>query len=181
MTCDKALLSQFIAGPLVTFRDNNKGFTMGYDSLIIGNVVIQDVALVTGLEKGKIKRSSHNSKAVNSINAPLQLIHMDLFGPVNVMSISKKKYALLMVDDYSRYTWVEFMHSKDETPYITIEHIKRIEKQAEDQKNFKRLRSDNGTEFRNSILSKFCKEKGITQEFSAPRTPQQNGFAEMKN
>ena len=57
---------------------------------------------------------------------------MDLFGPVNVLSISRKKYALVMVDDYSRYTWVEFMHSKDETPHIIIEHIKIIEKQAED-------------------------------------------------
>ncbi|KAL8121958.1 hypothetical protein AgCh_018621 [Apium graveolens] len=79
-------------------------------------------------QKGKIKRSSHKSKYVNSINAPVQLIHMDLFSPVNVMSISKKKYALVMVDDNSRYTLVEFMHSKDETSNIIIEYIKKIEK-----------------------------------------------------
>ena len=74
-----------------------------------------------------MKRSSHKSKTVNSISASLQLIHMDLFGPVNVLSISRNKYALVMVDDFSRYTWVEFMHSKDETPHIKIEHIKKIE------------------------------------------------------
>ena len=76
-------------------------------------------------QKEKMKRSSHKSKIVNSISAPLQLIHMDLFGPVNVLSILRNKYALVMVDDFSRYTWVEFMHSKDETPHIIIEHKKR--------------------------------------------------------
>ncbi|KAL8095602.1 hypothetical protein AgCh_036862 [Apium graveolens] len=123
-------------------------------------------------QKGKMKRSSHKSKSVNSISAPLQLIHMDFFGPVNVLSISRNKYALVMVDDFSRYTWVEFMYSKDETPNIIIEHIKKIEKQAEGNVSVKILRSDNGTEFRNSTLSEFFKSKGIVQEYSAARTPQ---------
>ena len=70
-----------------------------------------------------------------------------------------------MVDDFSRYTWVEFMYSKDETPNIIIEHIEKIEKQAEGKVSVKRLRSDNGTDFRNSTLSEFCKSKGIVQEF----------------
>ena len=73
------------------------------------------------------------------------------------------------------------MYSKDETPNIIIEHIKKIEKQAEDHNCVKRLRSDNGTEFRNSTLSEFCKNKGIVQEYSAARTPQQNGVVERKN
>ncbi|KAL8145508.1 hypothetical protein AgCh_003606 [Apium graveolens] len=179
MIGDKALLSQFEekAGPLVTFGDNSNGFTMGYGQIISENVVIDDVALVASLEvnllsvsqfadkERKIKRSSHKSKTVNSISAPLQLIHMDLFGPVNVLSISRNKYALVMVDDFSRYTWVEFMHSKDETPYIIIQHIKKIENQAEDHNCVKRLKSDNGTEFRNATLSEFCKNKYIVQEF----------------
>ncbi|KAL8098080.1 hypothetical protein AgCh_031011 [Apium graveolens] len=108
---------------------------MGYGKIISENVVINYVARVAGIEvnrlsvsqfadkgvsinlefaqvevceacqKGKMKRSSHKSKTVNSISAPLQLIHMDLFGPVNVLSTSRKKYALVMVDDFSRYTW----------------------------------------------------------------------------
>ncbi|KAL8097944.1 hypothetical protein AgCh_030896 [Apium graveolens] len=73
------------------------------------------------------------------------------------------------------------MYSKDETPNIIIEHIKKIEKQAEGKVSVKRLRSDNGTEFRNSTLSEFCKSKDIVQEFSAVRTPQQNGVVERKN
>ncbi|KAL8104100.1 hypothetical protein AgCh_028362 [Apium graveolens] len=132
-------------------------------------------------QKVKMKRSSHKNKAVNSISAPLQLIHIDLFGPINVLSISKKKYTFVMVDDYLRYTWVEFMHSKNETSHIIIEHIKKVEKQAEDQNYVKRLRSDNSTEFRNVILIEFCKGKGIVQEFSAARIPQQNKVVERKN
>ena len=50
---------------------------------------------------------------------------MDLFGPVNVLSTSRNKYALVMVDDFSIYTWIEFMHSKDENSHIIIEHIKK--------------------------------------------------------
>ncbi|KAL8109911.1 hypothetical protein AgCh_025854 [Apium graveolens] len=240
MIGDKALLSQFEekAGPLVTFGDNSKGFTMGYGKIVSENVVIDDVALVASLEegiccfytkaseeqsklwhkklshlnfkainnlvkkelvrdmpklefaqvevckackKGKMKRSSQKSITVNSISAPLQLIHLDLFGPVNVLSISRNIYALVIVDDFSRYTWVEFMYSKDETPHIIIEHIKKIEKHAEDYNCVKRLRSDNGTEFRNATLSEFCKGNGIVQEFPAARTPQQNGVVERKN
>ena len=70
---------------------------------------------------------------------------MDLFGTINVLSISRKKYALVMVDDYSMSTWVEFMHSNDESPHIIIKHIKKVEKQDEDQNCIKILRSDNGT------------------------------------
>ncbi|KAL8119911.1 hypothetical protein AgCh_017145 [Apium graveolens] len=103
------------------------------------------VEVCEACQKGKIKRSSHKSKTMNSISAPLQLIHMDLFGPVNVLSILRNEYALVMVDDFSRYTWVEFMYSKDETPHIIIEHIKKIEKQTEDHNCVKRLRSDNET------------------------------------
>ena len=63
-------------------------------------------------QQGKIKRASHKSKSATSITKPLQLIHMDLFGPVNMLSLSRKKYALVMIDDFSRYTWVEFLSSK---------------------------------------------------------------------
>ena len=129
--------------------------------------------------KKEIKRSSHKSKEFSSITAPLQLIHMDLFGLVNVMSVSKKKYALVMVDDFSRYTWVKFLHSKYETPQIIIDHLTKTQNTA--QANVVALRSDNGTEFRNALLENFYIENGITQQFSAPRTPQQNGVVERKN
>ena len=84
-----------------------------------------------------------------------------------------------MVDDFSRYTWVKFLHSKDEAPQIIIDHLTKTQNTA--QANVVALRSDNGTEFRNALLENYCIENGITQEFSAPRTPQQNGVVERKN
>ena len=84
-----------------------------------------------------------------------------------------------MVDDFSRYTWVKFLHSKDEAPQIIIDHLTKTQNTA--QENVVALRSDNGTEFRNALLENFFVENGITQEFFAPRTPQQNGVVERKN
>ena len=75
-----------------------------------------------------------------------------------------------MVDDFSRYTWVKFLHSKDEAPQIIIDHLTQIQNIA--QANIMALRSDNGTKFRNALLEDFCKENGITQQFPTPKTPQ---------
>ena len=78
-----------------------------------------------------------------SITKPLQLIHMDLFGLVNVLSLSRKRYALVMVDDFSKYTWVLFLQSKDEAPQLIVDHIKKIEMEA--KLPVRKIRSDNGT------------------------------------
>ncbi|KAL8115134.1 hypothetical protein AgCh_021818 [Apium graveolens] len=138
-----------------------------------------------------MKLSHLNFKAINNLVKKELVRYMPKleFAQVEVyeacqkgkMKRSSHKYALVMVDDFSRYTWVEFMYSKDENPHIIIEHIKKLEKQAEDYNCVKRLRSDNGTEFRNATLSEFYKGKGIVQEFSAARTPQQNGVVERMN
>ena len=135
--------------------------------------------LCDACEKGKSKKASHRSKGMTDIGSPLQLIHMDLFGPVNIPSISRKRYALVIVDDYSKYTWVLFLHSKDEAALVIIDHIKKIEKEAD--LPVRAIRSDNGTEFRNAVLNDFCTDKGISRQYSAPRTPQQNGVVERKN
>ena len=135
--------------------------------------------LCEACEKGKSKKASHRSKDMTNISEPLQLIHMDLFCLVNVMSMSRKRFALVMVDDYSKYTWILFLHSKDETPQLIIDHVKKIELEA--NLPVRMIRSDNGTKFKNSILNDFCTENGISRQFSAPRTPQQNGVVERKN
>ena len=95
---------------------------------------------------------------------------MDLFGPTNVMSIGKKSYCLVIVDDFTRFTWVYFLRAKDETSSTLKSFLTRIENQA--NLKVKVIRSDNGTEFKNSDLNSFCEEKGIERQFSAPRTPQ---------
>ena len=106
--------------------------------------------LCEACQKGKSKKSSHKGTYTSAITEPLQLLHMDLFGPVNVMSMSKKIYALVIVDDYSKYTWVLFLHSKDETPQMVIDHVKLIE--LDSKCPVRAIRSDNGTEFKNSRM-----------------------------
>ncbi|KAJ9536511.1 hypothetical protein OSB04_un000305 [Centaurea solstitialis] len=129
--------------------------------------------------KGKQHKSSHKSKEVNTISSPLQLLHMDLFGPTNVMSIGKKSYCLVIVDDYSRFAWVYFLRTKDETSGLIKPFVTRMENKT--NLRVKVIRSDNGTEFKNAGLNSFCEEKGIERKYSAPRTPQQNGVAERRN
>ena len=130
-------------------------------------------------QKGNSKKAPHKSTDTSAITEPLQLIHMDLFGPVKVMSLSEKRYALVIVDDYSKYTWVLFLHSKDETPQMVIDHLKLIELVS--KVSVRAIMSDNGTEFKNQLLNDFCSDKGISRQYSAPRTPQQNGVVERKN
>ena len=85
----------------------------------------------------------------------------------------------MIVNDFSKYTWVWFLNSKDETPKLIIDHIKKIELEA--NLSVRKIRSDNGTKFKNAILNEFYTEKGISRQYSAPRTPQQNGVVERKN
>ncbi|KAI3677859.1 hypothetical protein L6452_37131 [Arctium lappa] len=75
-------------------------------------------------EKGKMKRAPHKPKPEPSTSTPLELLHMDLCGPMRTQSLGRKKYKLVIVDDYSRYTWVKFLRSKDETPDILITFLK---------------------------------------------------------
>nr|GEW29112.1 hypothetical protein [Tanacetum cinerariifolium] len=106
-------------------------------------------------------------------------LHMDLFRPTFVKSLSKKSYCLVITDDYTRFTWVFFLVTKDETSPILKTFITGLENQL--SLKVKVIRSDNGTEFKNSDLNQFCGIKGIKREFSVPRTPKQNGIAERKN
>ncbi|GJW18772.1 retrovirus-related pol polyprotein from transposon TNT 1-94 [Tanacetum coccineum] len=76
--------------------------------------------LCSSCEMSKAKRSSFKTKAVPSSKGRLNLLHMDLCGPMRVASINGKKYILVIVDDYSRYTWTLFLRSKDETPENSI-------------------------------------------------------------
>nr|GFA75788.1 hypothetical protein [Tanacetum cinerariifolium] len=96
-----------------------------------------------------------------------------------VKSPNKKSYCLVITDDYSRFTWVFFLATKDETTPILKTFLTGLENQL--SLKVKVLRSDNGTEFKNFDLNQFYGLKGIKREFSVPRTPQQNGIADRKN
>nr|GEW40847.1 retrovirus-related Pol polyprotein from transposon TNT 1-94 [Tanacetum cinerariifolium] len=111
--------------------------------------------LCSSCDLSKAKRSSFKSKAVPSSKGRLNLLHMDLCGPMRVASINGKKYILVIVNDYSRYTWTLFL-------LITV-------------------RTDKGTEFLNKTLNAFFKEEGIVHQTSTAQTPEQNGIVERWN
>ncbi|GJY12740.1 putative ribonuclease H-like domain-containing protein [Tanacetum coccineum] len=128
------------------------------------------------LVRGNLVRGT---KLVSSISQPLQMLHMDLFGLTFVKSLNKKMYCLVVTDDFSRFSWVFFLASKDETSGILKTFITGIENQINHK--VKIIRCDNGTEFKNSEMNQFYEMKGIKREFSVARTPQQNRVAERKN
>jgi hypothetical protein len=110
---------------------------------------------------------------------PLELLHMDLFGPIAYIIIGGSKYCLAIVDDYFRFTWVFFLQEKSQTQETLKGFLRRA--QNEFGLRIKKIRSDNGTEFKNSQIEGFLEEEGIKHEFSSPYIPQQNGVVERKN
>ncbi|GJW31581.1 retrovirus-related pol polyprotein from transposon TNT 1-94 [Tanacetum coccineum] len=135
--------------------------------------------LCSSCEMSKAKRSSFKSKAVPSSKGRLNLLHMDLCGPMRVASINGKKYILVIVDDYSRYTWTLFLRSKDETPEVLKDFLTMIQRNLQAQ--VISVRTDRGTEFLNKTLHAYFKEEGIEHQTSTPRTPEQNGVVERRN
>nr|GEW98743.1 hypothetical protein [Tanacetum cinerariifolium] len=115
-------------------------------------------------KKGKQHRASCKTKPVSSVDQPLFRLYMDLFEPTFVKSLNKKSYYLVVTDDYSRFTWVFFLATKDETSPILKTFITGLENQL--SLKVKLIRSDNETEFKNNDLNQFYGMKGIKREFS---------------
>ena len=125
--------------------------------------------LCPACECGKQSKASHPLIMDSSISEPLELLHIDLCGPSTVASLHHKKYILVIVDDYTCFTWVFFLRLKSEIPQIFINFIKEIELQIKFP--VRRICSDNGTKFTNHLLNSFLVSKGISHNFSAPYTP----------
>ncbi|GJV32613.1 retrovirus-related pol polyprotein from transposon TNT 1-94 [Tanacetum coccineum] len=134
--------------------------------------------LCSACEQGKSKKASLPPKLVLSTESKLELLHMNLCGPMRVASINGKKYILVIVDDYYRYTWVYFLRTKDEAPDMIIDFVNQV------QRNLKALiltiRTDNGNEFKNKKLRVFYAKLGIVYKTLIARTPQQNGVVERR-
>lgn len=162
----------------LNFKNINK---LSKKSLVKGlpQMTYQRDKKCSACEKGKMHRASLKSKVISSITTPFHMLHMDLFGPVSPQSLGGKRFTLLIVDEYTRYSWVFFLRAKSDAAEEIINFIRRME--VFNTQKIKSIRSDNGTEFKNSVIEDFCNKKGITQNFSAVRTPQQNGVAERKN
>ncbi|KAK1650752.1 hypothetical protein QYE76_068557, partial [Lolium multiflorum] len=128
---------------------------------------------------GKQLKKKHPIKSIVTTSRPLELLHLDLFGPSHYDTLGGSKYGLVIVDDYSRYSWVFLLKSKDETHREFITFAKKAQRTYESE--IKAIRTDNGTEFKNYTMQEFVDDEGIKHEFSAPYTPQQNGVVERKN
>ncbi|KAK2451628.1 putative mitochondrial protein [Trifolium repens] len=128
---------------------------------------------------GKQTRMSHPMLEHQATSRTLELLHMDLMGPMQVESLGGKRYAFVVVDDFSRYTWVNFIRDKSDS----FDVFKTLSTQVQREKNcgIVRIRSDHGREFENEKFSEYCASGGIKHEFSSPITPQQNGVVERKN
>jgi transposase InsO family protein len=151
-----------------------------YD-LVVGlkDVKFEKDKLCSACQAGKQVANPHPSKSAMSTSRALELLHMDLFGPTTYRSIGGNCYCFVIVDDFTRYTWVFFLHNKADTCDIFMKFVSRAENEFE--LKLKKVRSDNGSEFRNTRVEEFCDEKGIKHEFSSKYTPEQNGLVERKN
>nr|GFA90934.1 ribonuclease H-like domain-containing protein [Tanacetum cinerariifolium] len=127
-----------------------------------GVVETRNHHLCSSYELGKAKRKSFHTKTTPSTKRRLQLLHMDLCGPMRVASINGRSYVLAIVDDYSRYTWTHFLRSKDETPKVLIEFIKLVQKGLQAQVRI--VRTDKGTEFLNQTLHAYFAVEGILHQ-----------------
>jgi transposase InsO family protein len=117
-------------------------------------------------QAGKQVRTSHRAKNIMTITRPLEMLHMDLFGPITYISIGGNKYDLIIIDDYSHFTWVFFLQDKCETQEVLKKFLKRA--QNEFVAKVKRIRSDNGTEFKNTQIEDYLDEDDIKHEFLTP-------------
>nr|GFA39824.1 hypothetical protein [Tanacetum cinerariifolium] len=104
---------------------------------------------------------------------------MDLCGPMRVASINGKRYVLVIVDDYSRYTWTHFLRSKDEIPKVLINFLRLVQRGLHAQVRI--VRTDKGMEFLNQTLHAYFDAEGINHQTSVARTPEQNGVVEREN
>ncbi|GJX68718.1 retrovirus-related pol polyprotein from transposon TNT 1-94 [Tanacetum coccineum] len=119
---------------------------------------------------GKSKKHTHKPKTENTNLEVLNTLHMDLCGPMRVQTINGKIYILVIVVDFSRFTWVKFLRSKDDTPEVVIKFLKQI--QVGLNKTVRYIRTDNGTEFVNKDLTEYYERVSIFYQKTVSRTPQ---------
>ncbi|GJS01301.1 retrovirus-related pol polyprotein from transposon TNT 1-94 [Tanacetum coccineum] len=134
----------------------------------VNDVNYQKDHLCSAYALGKSKKYSHKPKAKDFIQEKLYLLHMDLYGPMRIQSMNGRKYILVIVDDYSRFTWVKFLQSKDEVPEFVIKFLKII--QVRLNEIVRNIRTDNGTKFVNQTLRAYYEEVRISHQTSVART-----------
>nr|GEX50342.1 hypothetical protein [Tanacetum cinerariifolium] len=135
--------------------------------------------LCSACEMGKSKKKPYKPKSEDTNQEKLYLLHKDLCGLMLVASVNEKKYIIIIADDYSHFTWVKCLKSKDEAQDFIIKFLKMI--QVRLKTHVRRIRTDNGTEFINQTLREYYDKVGISHETSVARSPCQNGVVERQN
>jgi hypothetical protein len=150
------------------------------DEHILGltNVHFEKDRVCSACQAGKQVGIPHPPKSFMPTKQPFELIHRDLFGLVAYLSLGGNKYGLVIVDDYSRFTWVFFLYDKCQVQQKVKIFVRRAQKDFD--LPIKKVRSDNRTEFKNTVVEEFLDEDGIKHEFSTPYTPQQNSSREKE-
>nr|GEZ99969.1 retrovirus-related Pol polyprotein from transposon TNT 1-94 [Tanacetum cinerariifolium] len=192
MTGNLKLLINFVEKFLGTVKIRNDQIApiLGYGDLVQGAITNDIVVglpkvkfikdhLCSSCELGKAKRKSFYTKLTPSSKRRLQLLHMDLCGSMRVASVNGKRYVLVIVDDYSIYTWTHFLRSKDETPEVLIDFLRLVQRGLQAQVGV--VRTDKGTKFLNQTLHPYFAAEGIQHRTSVARTPKQNGVVERRN
>ncbi|CAI7831848.1 unnamed protein product, partial [Closterium sp. NIES-54] len=130
------------------------------------------------------QRAAPHSSSFPPTTAPLQTLHMEVWGPAHVTRQGRERYFLLVVDDYTRYTTVFPLCSKGEVSAVLIPWICTVRLQLRERFGqdlpVLRLHSDRGGEFSSDLLRDFCRGEGVLQFFTLPDSPQQNGIAERR-
>jgi transposase InsO family protein len=142
------------------------------DGHILGliNIVFEKDRPCSACQAGKQVETHHHAKNIMATTRPLEMLHMDLFGPVAYISIGGNKYGLVIIDDYSRFTWVFFLQDKSETQEVLKKFLRRAQNRF--HAKVKKISSDNNTEFKNTQVEDFLDEEDIKHEFSIHYTPQ---------
>nr|GEU70062.1 retrovirus-related Pol polyprotein from transposon TNT 1-94 [Tanacetum cinerariifolium] len=135
--------------------------------------------LCSACAMGKSKKKSHKPESKDTNQEKLYLLHMDLCGPMRVENVNGKKYILVIIDDYSRFTWVKCLRSKDEAPDFIIKFFKMM--QVRIKVPVRHIQTNNGTEFVNQTLREYYEHVGISHETSVASSPQQNSVIERHN
>lgn len=145
---------------------------------LLGSIKVSKLEFCEDCVFGKQHRLSF-STGVHKTRGLLDYIHSDVWGPSRVPSKGGARYFVTFIDDFSRYVWIYLMKTKDEVTEIFKKFKTMVEKQT--GRSIKRIRSDNGGEYKNDPLREFCEAEGIMRHWSTSYTPQQNGVAERLN
>ena len=134
---------------------------------------------------GKMHRLPFPKQSENRASRTLEIVHTDLCGPLQVDSLGGSRYFLTFTDDFSRHTTVYFLKKKSEVLSKFQEYVRHVENMSNQQLKqlnvINTIRSDNGGEYTSGDFTKYCKDKGISRQFTNPHSPQQNGVSERLN